>query len=325
MNTKAPLLEITNLGTEFPVRSGSIKAVDDLTISLDENEILGIVGESGSGKSITAFSIMRLLPPPGRVVEGKVLFKERDLLQLPLRKMRKDVRGAQISMIFQEPMSALNPLLTIGRQISEAIRAHQRVGAKESRQRVYEILNQVGIPEPKARYHEYPHQLSGGQRQRIMIAIALACRPSLLIADEPTTALDVTCQAQILDLIKTLQEENQTSVLFISHDLGVIAEFAQRIAVMYAGTLMESADVVRLFDQPAHPYTRALMRAIPYIKGKRSNQRLNEIPGMIPSLLNPPPGCKFHPRCQRAEPICSKDEPPFRQIEEGHWAKCWFV
>lgn len=324
LNIKSPLLKITNLKTYFPVRNGTIKAVDGLNCSIDENETFGIVGESGSGKSIIAFSVLRLLPPPGRVVEGKILFKGRDLLQLPLREMRK-IRGAQISMIFQEPMSALNPLLTIGSQISEAIKAHQKVNSMEGRQRVYEILNQVGIPEPKARYSEYPHQFSGGQRQRIMIAIALACRPSLLIADEPTTALDVSCQAQILDLIKTLQKENKTSVILISHDLGIIAEFVQHVAVMYAGSLMESADVHSLFDYPSHPYTRALMRAIPYVRNKKNNQRLNEIPGMIPSLLNLPQGCKFHPRCRRAEPICANDEPPLKHIDNGHWARCWFV
>lgn len=324
LNTKSPLLKISNLKVCFPVRGGTIKAVNGVDFSIAENEVFGIVGESGSGKTITAFSVVRLLPPPGRVVEGQILFKGNDLLQFPLRKMRK-IRGAQISMIFQEPMSALNPLLTIGSQITEAIRAHQNVKSMEARERVCGILEQVGIADPKACYNKYPHQFSGGQRQRIMIAVALVCKPSLLIADEPTTALDVTTQVQILDLIETMQKEIKTSVILITHDLGIIAEFAHRVAVMYAGTLMELADVYSLFDYPRHPYTRALMRAIPYVQGQKDNQRLNEIPGMIPSLLNLPQGCKFHPRCRRAEPICSKDEPPLMFIDEGHLAKCWFA
>jgi oligopeptide/dipeptide ABC transporter ATP-binding protein len=320
----SPLLEIKNLKTHFRVRNGIIKAVDGLDFHLNENETLGIVGESGSGKSLTALSILGLIPPPGKVVEGKIMFKSKNLIKMSNKEITQ-IRGGEISMIFQEPMSALNPLLTVGKQISEAITTHQKIGRGEAKERVYDMIDQVGIADPKTRYGEYPHQFSGGQRQRFMIAMALACRPSLLIADEPTTALDVTCQAQILELIETLQQEIKTSVILISHDLGIVAEFVQRVVVMYTGTMMESADVNTLFEEPAHPYTKALMKAIPYLGNKERKKHLYEIPGMIPSLKKLPQGCKFHPRCNRAEPLCAKDEPPLKKIDNGHWAKCWFV
>jgi len=321
---ESPLLEIKNLKTHFRVRNGTIKAVDGLDFHLNENETLGIVGESGSGKSLTALSILGLIPPPGKVVEGQINFKGKNLLTLSNKEITQ-IRGGEISMIFQEPMSALNPLLTVGKQIYEAITTHQKLNRREAKERVFDMINQVGIADPKTRYGEYPHQFSGGQRQRFMIAMALACRPALLIADEPTTALDVTCQAQILELIETLQQEIKTAVILISHDLGIVAEFVQRVVVMYTGTMMESAGVNDLFEKPAHPYTKALMKAIPYLGNKERKKHLYEIPGMIPSLQKLPQGCKFHPRCNCAEPICSKDEPPLKKIDEGHWARCWFV
>lgn len=319
-----PLIKVENLKTHFPVRTGIIKAVDGLDYAVFENETLGIVGESGSGKSINALSILRLIPSPGRIVAGEISFKGQNLLRLPMRRMPL-IRGNEISMIFQEPMSSLNPVLTVGRQILESVTTHQKLKPAVAKQIVIEMLQQVGIAEPEKRLREYPHQFSGGQRQRVMIAMALACKPSLLIADEPTTALDVTCQAQIIQLIQDLQRKQKTSVILITHDMGLVAEIADRVVVMYAGSLMESADVWTLFKYPAHPYTRALLKSIPYLGKKMSKRRLNEIPGTIPSLLDLPTGCKFHPRCERAEHECRKEEPPLRNIEEGHWARCWFA
>ena len=319
-----PVLKINNLKIQFPVRDGTVKAVDGVDFTVDRDTTVGLVGESGSGKSITALSVLRLVPPPGRIVEGEILFDGRDVLKLSLREMLA-IRGKEVSMIFQEPMSSLNPVFSIGKQILESVTTHQKLPKPAARELVYEMLDRVGIAEPKKRFREYPHQFSGGQSQRIMIAMALACNPSLLIADEPTTALDVTCQAQILDLIQGLQEKQQTSVLLISHDLGVVAEMARQVVVMYAGALMESGDVRTLFKHPAHPYTRALLKAIPYVGRRQTNGRLNEIPGMIPSLMNLPEGCRYHPRCKRAEPICAREEPPLKTIEDGHWARCWFV
>jgi oligopeptide/dipeptide ABC transporter ATP-binding protein len=319
-----PLLKIRNLKTYFPVRAGVLKAVDGVDYSVNENETLGVVGESGSGKSVAALSILRLIPSPGQIAAGEILFKGEDLLRLPLKRM-PDIRGKEISMIFQEPMSSLNPVFSVGKQILESVTAHRKVTSSDARKIVIEMLHQVGIAEPEKRLKEYPHQFSGGQRQRIMIAMALACRPNLLIADEPTTALDVTCQAQILELIKNLQQKQKTSVILITHDMGLVAETTDRVVVMYAGSLMESADVRTLFKDPAHPYTRALLKSIPYLGRKKTKTRLHEIPGTIPNLLDLPTGCKFHPRCSRAEIRCTQEEPPYKNIEEGHWARCWFT
>jgi peptide/nickel transport system ATP-binding protein len=320
----SPLLEIRNLKIHFPVRTGTIRAVDGVDYCVRENETLGVVGESGSGKSITALSILRLVPSPGRVVEGEIVFRGENLLRVPSKRM-PEIRGRKISMIFQEPMSSLNPVFTVGRQITESLTAHRNLTSADAKRLVIDMLHQVGIAEAEKRLSEYPHQFSGGQRQRIMIAMALICNPSLLIADEPTTALDVTCQAQILELIRRLQERHMTSVILITHNMGVVAEVADRVVVMYAGAMMESSDVRTLFKHPAHPYTRALLKSIPCVDRKRGKSRLKEIPGTIPSLLNLPTGCRFHPRCDRAEPKCAQAEPPLKSIENGHWARCWFV
>jgi len=290
--------------------------------------VLAIVGESGCGKSITALSVMRLVPtPPGRIDAGSVKLEGRDLMALDEEAMRQ-VRGNEISMIFQEPMTSLNPVLTIGSQIAEAVRLHQDVSSAEAWTRAVEMLNLVRIPEPMQRAREYPHQLSGGMRQRAMIAMALACNPKVLIADEPTTALDVTIQAQILDLIVKLQEERGTAVILITHDLGVVAETAHRVVVMYAGRKIEEAPVEELFDRPLHPYTHGLMASVPrlaLLAGDEAGQvgRLQEIPGMVPALTDLPPGCAFAPRCAHADDTCHATYPEYVERRPGHWAACW--
>src|SRR5437763_7199440 len=296
------LLEVENLGTWFYTRQGSVKAVDGVQFQVASGETLAIVGESGCGKSMTALSLMRLIPdPPGRIVSGTVKLAGRNLLELSEEQMRK-VRGNDISMIFQEPMTSLNPVMTIGKQIAEALILHRDMNRKEALKRAVEMLDLVRIPEPHQRAKEYPHQLSGGMRQRAMIAMALACNPKVLIADEPTTALDVTIQAQILELILELQKELGTAIILITHNLGVVAETAQRVIVMYAGKKVEEAEVDALFGQPLHPYTHGLLASIPRLEimgGRTANsvQRLKEIPGMVPALNNLPPGCTFPPRC----------------------------
>ena len=322
------ILEVDGLQTYFFTREGIVKAVDDVSLYLNKGETLGVVGESGCGKSITALSIMRLVPdPPGKTIKGSVILDGRNLLELSDDEMR-EVRGNEISMIFQEPMSSLNPVLTIGQQISEALILHQGMTKAEALARSVEMLDLVRIPEPAQRVREYPHQLSGGMRQRAMIAMALSYNPKLLIADEPTTALDVTIQAQILDLIVSLQEKLGTAVILITHDLGVVAETVQRVVVMYAGRKVEEASVEDLFAAPLHPYTHGLLASIPSLdimrgEGGGTSKRLNEIPGLVPSLNNLPPGCAFAPRCPYADDQCIAAYPPYEKKRTNHWAACW--
>jgi oligopeptide/dipeptide ABC transporter ATP-binding protein len=315
-----PLLSVRNLRTEFSGEDGRFAAVEDVSFDLDEGEVIGIVGESGSGKSVTALSILRLIPePPGRIAEGRILFDGQDLLELSERRMRR-IRGSRISMIFQEPMTSLNPVFTIGDQIVETIRFHERVGRRAARDRAVEILDRVGIALPAQRLDEYPHQLSGGMRQRAMIAIALSCNPSLLLADEPTTALDVTIQAQILDLLRELQEEFRMAVVLITHDLGVVAQHVDRVMVMYAGRVVEEAAVEDLFARPSHPYTEGLLKSIPSLE--EEHERLDAIPGMVPSPFALPPGCRFAPRCPYAREACTIADPPLIEAGAGHRAAC---
>ncbi|WP_426612126.1 ABC transporter ATP-binding protein [Bradyrhizobium sp. McL0616] len=319
------VLDVKNLKTVFFTNSGLFKAVDDISFTVKRGETLAIVGESGCGKSVTALSLMRLVPdPPGRIVGGSVSLEGTDLLALSEAEMRK-IRGNRISMIFQEPMTSLNPVMRIGDQIVEAVRLHRNMSSKEARDIAVEMLRLVRIPEPARRAREYPHQLSGGMRQRAMIAMALACRPALLIADEPTTALDVTIQAQILALILDLQKELGTGLVLITHDLGVVAQTAQRVIVMYAGRKVEEASVEALFAAPKHPYTRGLMASIPAVPapGVAAQARLNEIPGTVPSLVRLSPGCAFAPRCKLAVKRCQDEYPPLADWGGGHLAACW--
>ena len=323
---QSELLRVSDLTTVFRTTSGTLPAVDGVTFTLQEGETLAIVGESGSGKSVSALSVMGLVPnPPGEVTAGEVRYGDRDLLSLD-EKTLENVRGTEISMIFQEPMSSLNPVLTVERQLTETIVHHEGVPAAAARERAIEILQMVQIPEPERRLGQYPHQLSGGMLQRVMIAMALACGPRVLIADEPTTALDVTIQAQILALMADLQERLGTAILLITHDFGVVAEMADRVAVMYAGRIVELGSVFSLFEEPRHPYTRGLLNAIPHLddlQGERHRERLNEIPGIVPPLTALPTGCRFAPRCAHADDRCRRDYPPFRQLDDGHWAACW--
>jgi len=322
------LLEVSDLGTWFYTRQGIVKAVDGVDFEVAAGETLAIVGESGCGKSMTALSLMRLIPdPPGRIVSGSIKLAGRDLLKISEEEMR-DVRGNEISMIFQEPMTSLKPVMTIGKQISEALILHRDMDRKQAMKRAVEMLDLVRIPEPAQRAKEYPHQLSGGMRQRAMIAMALACNPKVLIADEPTTALDVTIQAQILELIVELQREFSAAVILITHDLGVVAETAHRVIVMYAGRKVEEATVGELFAKPLHPYTVGLMNSIPRLdlmRGQtdRSQERLQEIPGIVPPLFDLPSGCAFAPRCSRADDKCRDERPAYEEKQPGHWAACW--
>jgi len=317
MTTAAPLLQIRGLKTHFFTESGVAKAVDGVDLDIRPGEVLGLVGESGSGKSVTALSILRLVPdPPGRIVGGEILFRGRDLLKLSWEDIRK-VRGKDISMIFQEPMTSLNPVFKIGRQVMEIILEHEPQTTKEqARGRAIDLLTKVGIPDPATRIDQYPHELSGGMRQRVMIAIALALNPALLIADEPTTALDVTIQAQILKLMKDLQAEFGMAILFITHDLGVVAEIADDVAVMYAGRFIEQGTVYEVFEQPLHPYTRGLLEARPKLEGDR-NAPLHAIRGMVPALTELPVGCRFAPRCPLVEAVCLAQDPPLVTIGRG--------
>ena len=322
MGSNSRLLEIEKLRTYFFVRDHVAKAVDEVDLAIASGKTLGLVGESGCGKSVTAHSIIGLIPePPGKIVGGRILFEGTNLLQLPEAKMRK-IRGNQISMIFQEPMTSLNPVYPVGDQVGEVIRLHQKLSRKETRDRVVDMLRLVGIAEAEKCSDCYPHQMSGGMRQRVMIAMALACNPKLMIADEPTTALDVTIQAQILDLMNKLKEETGASILFITHDLGVIAEMAQHVAVMYAGKVMEYTDVKRLFAQPKHPYTVGLLQSIPVLGRGRRHQKLNAINGVVPSLLNLPSGCLFSDRCRDVFADCRNVEPQMYDVGENHVVRC---
>jgi peptide/nickel transport system ATP-binding protein len=322
----APLLEIDGLKTYFFTRDGVVRAVDGVSFSVARGETLAIVGESGCGKSVTSLSILRLIAsPPGRTVAGRVVFEGRDLLLLPEPEMRK-IRGDAISMIFQEPMTSLNPVLTIGHQIAEVLVLHRGLPREDAMLRAVAMLRLVRIPEPERRVAQYPHQLSGGMRQRVMIAMALACEPRLLIADEPTTALDVTIQAQILDLMRELKERTGTAIVLITHDLGVVAEMAQRVVVMYAGRKVEEAPVAALFDRPRHPYTRGLLDSIPKLgaaSARGAVTRLSEIAGTVPSLAEPIVGCAFAPRCAYATTRCQNEYPPLEEKVPGHRAACW--
>jgi oligopeptide/dipeptide ABC transporter ATP-binding protein len=314
------ILEVRNLVTKFQTDEGEVTAVDNVSFSLKKGQTLGIVGESGCGKSVTSLSIMRLIPtPPGRIASGEILFHNQDLLKLPLSEMRK-IRGNKISMIFQEPMTSLNPVFTIGNQIREAILLHQKISKKEAHEKAIEMLKLVGIPAPEKRINDYPHQLSGGMRQRVMIAMALSCNPEVLIADEPTTALDVTIQAQILELIKSLSQSFGMSLILITHDLGVMAEMADEVLVMYAGRVVEKANVKELFQNPRHPYTRGLLNSIPSLVERK--KRLEVIPGIVPSLSKLPQGCRFQTRCAFATNECKEKEPELRALNEGHGFAC---
>jgi oligopeptide/dipeptide ABC transporter ATP-binding protein len=317
----AKLLNVKNLKTYFYTDDGVATAVDDVSYDVDKGDTLGLVGESGCGKSVSALSIMRLIPdPPGKIVGGEILFKGKDLLKISEKEMR-DIRGNDIGMIFQEPMTSLNPVFTCGNQIEEVIILHQKLTKVEAREKAIEMLNLVGIPAPEQRYNEYPHQLSGGMRQRVMISIALACNPEILIADEPTTALDVTVQAQILELINKLQHELGMGVIIITHDLGVIAEVSKRVAVMYASKIVEYGDVNDIFGNPKHPYTIGLLSSIPNINKRKS--RLSTIEGNVPFPTNFPAGCHFCTRCQFADEKCWNEEPIDVNITSHHKAACW--
>ena len=314
------LLDVQGLTTAFMTGRGEITAIEDVSFSLKEGEILGIVGESGSGKSVTALTIMGLLPtPPARIAAGKVLFQGQELTKLSSRELQR-IRGPGIAMIFQEPMTSLNPVFSIGDQIMETIKAHENLPAAALRKRAIDMLDKVGIPSAARRLDDYPHQMSGGQRQRVMIAIALACNPKLLIADEPTTALDVTIQAQILDLLMDLRDEFRMAIMIITHNMGVIAETADRVLVMYAGRVIEEAPVARVFDHPIHPYTRGLLECVPSITEDRA--RLIAIPGTLPDPARRPPGCRYSVRCRYAQPSCSDALPPLILEEADHWAAC---
>ncbi len=318
------LIRVKDLHTSFFTPEGEIRAIDGVSFAIDEGKTLGLVGESGCGKSVTSLSIMRLIAsPPGKIVGGEIFYRGRDLLRLKNEEMRK-IRGNEISMIFQEPMTSLNPVFTVGNQIGEAIKLHQGLGKKETRAKTIEMLRLVKIADPESRVDAYPHQLSGGMRQRVMIAMALSCNPSLLIADEPTTALDVTIQAQILELIKELQQKiGGMALLLITHDLGVVAEQADDVAIMYAGKLVEKAQALAIFTRPLHPYTVGLLHSLPGAGGAKK-KRLDAIPGMVPSPLNLPSGCRFRDRCPKAAGICAEGEPELLEKETGHWVACHF-
>ncbi|MCI0588428.1 MAG: ABC transporter ATP-binding protein [Planctomycetes bacterium] len=315
---RAVLLRVQGLATHFLTGEGVAPAVDGVSFDLDDGQVLGLVGESGCGKSVTALSILRLVPSPGRIVGGKILFRERNLLDLPEEEMRR-LRGGSIGMVFQEPAACLNPVLTIGSQVAEVLEVHRRLPGREARREAVECLQRVGIPDPEMRYGEYAHRLSGGMKQRAMIAIALAGKPSLLLADEPTTALDVTIQAQILDLLRRLREETGMAILLITHNLGVVAELADSVAVLYAGKVVERAPVATLFARPAHPYTVGLFRSLPDLQDP--GKRFEPIPGSVPPPTRFPMGCRFRDRCPIAAEVCA-EEPRLREIEPGHLVAC---
>lgn len=315
------LLEVKNLKTTFSTENGNFTAVDDVSFHIEAGEMVGVVGESGCGKSVTSESILQLLNKRSTTYDGEIMFKGRNLLALKESQMRK-IRGNDISMIFQDPMSSLNPVYTVGNQIVEALMIHQKVGKKQAYKQAVDLLRLTEIPSPEKRVHEYPHELSGGMRQRVMIALALACKPQLLIADEPTTALDVTIQAQILDLIEDLRKELNMGVVLITHDLGVVAESCKRVIVMYLGQVIEEADVKTLFKAPLHPYTKGLLRSVPQLDGDR-NKKLNVIKGVVPSLQNVPQGCRFAPRCEYATDICLEQPPELTVANDSQKVRCW--
>lgn len=317
------LLEVRNLETHFPTRAGLVRAVNGVSFHLDRGELLGLVGESGCGKSITALSIMRLIAPPGKIVGGDIVFDGKNLLQLSEPEMRQ-MRGDDIAMIFQDPMTSLNPVFTVGEQIAEALRLHRKLSRKDARLAAINAMREVAIPDPARRTDDYPHQLSGGMRQRVMIAMALACNPKLLIADEPTTALDVTIQAQILELLDELRRSRELAVLLITHDLGVVAEVADRVAVMYTGKIVEESPVAELFARPRHPYTEGLLRSVPKLTAEHvaKKERLETIEGVVPSPTDLPPGCHFAPRCQFRVPRCTEGEIPLYDLEGGVKVRC---
>ncbi len=321
---KETLLEVNNLKTYFYTEDGVVKAVDGVDFTVGRGEVLGLVGESGCGKSVTSLSIMRLIGIPGKVVEGEIMFEGRDLLKLSEAEM-VHMRGNRVSMIFQQPQSSLNPVFKVADQVAEVLQIHQNMGKEESWNRAVELLHLVGIPDPESKAHAFPHEMSGGQAQRVMIAMALALNPQLLIADEPTTALDVTIQAQILDLMRDLRERMDTAVILITHDLGVISEMADRVAVMYAGRIVEQTDVRTIFEKPMHPYTQGLMASIPVLG--QVKETLDVIPGSVPNLVNLPPGCQFAPRCrarmQYNLKICTQVEPELQPVGPAHIARCW--
>lgn len=317
------MLEIVNLQTAFRTDHGEVVSVDNISFELKSGETIGIVGESGCGKSVTSLSIMRLLGKNGRIKRGEIRFNGLDLAQLPDDRLRA-IRGNEISMIFQEPMTSLNPVFTIGDQLIEGIKLHLKLTNKEAKQYAIEMLKKVGIPRAESIMEEYPHALSGGMRQRVMIAMALSCKPKLLIADEPTTALDVTIQAQILELMKKMRQDSGTAIMLITHDLGVIAEMADKVIVMYAGQVVEEADVFTLFDHPKHPYTIGLMESIPHLEYEE-DQRLASIPGTVPSLHRMPKGCRFHTRCEHVSERCKSEQPPLFASGEGHQVRCWLM
>jgi len=317
------LLEVKNLRTQFPTRAGLVRAVDDVSFYLDRGELLGLVGESGCGKSMTALSIMRLIAPPGKIVDGELLFEGKDLLKLSDAEMRQ-MRGDDIAMIFQDPMTSLNPVFTVGEQIAEALRLHRKLSRKEAHAATIEAMREVAISDPARRLDDYPHQLSGGMRQRVMIAMALACNPKLLIADEPTTALDVTIQAQILELLNELRKQRELAVLLITHDLGVVAEVADRVAVMYTGRIVEESPVEELFARPKHPYTEGLLRSVPKLTATDAikKERLDTIEGVVPSRTDLPSGCHFAPRCPHRMPRCTEGTIPLYPLDGGVEVRC---
>ncbi len=313
-----PLLDVENLRTYFFTEAGIVKAVDGVSFGLRKGETLGLVGESGSGKTVTAFSVLRIVPRPGRIVGGKVTFDGTSILDLPEEEMRR-VRGSKMAIVFQDPTSSLNPVYTVGSQIAEIIMHHQGIDRREAFGKTVDLLEMVGISEPETRVHQYPHQLSGGMKQRIAVARALACEPVLLFADEPTTNLDVTIQAQVLELMKELRRRLGMSLVMITHDMGIIAEMTERVTVLYAGMVAESTDTKRIFKMPKHPYTEALLQAVPRIDQRKE---LRVILGNIPNLIDPPSGCRFHPRCPYARDVCSQVVPQLEEVDQGHFAAC---
>jgi peptide/nickel transport system ATP-binding protein len=318
-----PLLDIRGLKTHFATDDGMVRAVDGVDITIGRGETVGVVGESGCGKTVTAMSVLKLIAmPPGKIVAGEILYQGRDLVPLDADAMDR-IRAKDIAMVFQEPMTSLNPVYTVGEQIAEVVRRHERLSRKATQEKAVQMLRLVQIPNPERRLHDYPHQFSGGMRQRVMIAMALSCSPKLLIADEPTTALDVTIQAQILELLADMKARFGMAIMLITHAMGVVAETAQRVVVMYAGRVIEEAPVEQLFAAPRHPYTQGLIRSIPRIdKAATHKARLEAIPGVVPSLINPPPGCRFAPRCRYAMPVCREAIPPLREVAAGHKVAC---